>query len=63
MNMEKITLEFNAQQLEILNMSLLEIPYKLSAPIINNINSQIKNQIEKNQTTQENNNTFLDSVN
>jgi hypothetical protein len=61
--MNKITLEFNEQQLDILNVALMEIPYKLSAPIINNINLQIKSQIEKNQTAQENNNTFLDSVN
>jgi hypothetical protein len=37
-------LEFNAQQLQILNAALVEFPYKMSAPLINHINQQIKEQ-------------------
>lgn len=39
-------IEFNEQQLVILNSALLELPYRIAAPLINNINEQIKqNQI------------------
>lgn len=37
-------LEFNEQQLSILNAALVELPYRVSAPLINHINHQIQEQ-------------------
>ena len=37
-------LEFNEQQLSILNAAIVELPYRISAPLINHINQQIKEQ-------------------
>jgi hypothetical protein len=37
-------LEFNDQQLQVLNAALVEIPYRMAAPLIQHINQQIKEQ-------------------
>ena len=37
-------LEFNEQQLSVLNAAIVELPYRISAPLINYINQQIKEQ-------------------
>jgi len=37
-------IEFNEQQLGILNAALVELPYRISAPLINHINQQIQEQ-------------------
>lgn len=37
-------LEFNEQQLSILNAALVELPFRISAPLINHINHQIQEQ-------------------
>jgi hypothetical protein len=37
-------LEFNAQQLQILNAALVELPFRVSAPLIQEINRQLKEQ-------------------
>jgi hypothetical protein len=37
-------LEFNEQQLVVLNAALVELPFRISAPLINHINQQIKIQ-------------------
>ena len=37
-------IEFNEQQLSILNAALVELPFRISAPLINHINQQIKEQ-------------------
>lgn len=37
-------LEFNEQQLSILNAAIVELPYRISAPLINHINQQIQEQ-------------------
>lgn len=37
-------LEFNEQQLSVLNAALIELPYRISAPLINHINQQISEQ-------------------
>jgi hypothetical protein len=37
-------LEFNEQQLQVLNAALVELPFRISAPLINHINQQIKMQ-------------------
>lgn len=40
----KMKLEFNEQQLSVLNAALIELPYRISAPLINHINQQIQEQ-------------------
>jgi hypothetical protein len=37
-------IEFNEQQLQVLSAALVELPYRMSAPLINHINQQIKEQ-------------------
>jgi hypothetical protein len=37
-------IEFNEQQLQVLNAALVELPYRMAAPLINHINQQIKEQ-------------------
>jgi len=37
-------LEFNEQQLSVLNAAIVELPYRISAPMINHINQQIQEQ-------------------
>ena len=37
-------LEFNEQQLQVLNAALVELPFRISAPLINHINQQIQEQ-------------------
>lgn len=45
-NMNTITLTFTQEQLQILNVALVEIPYRVAAPLISDINKQIKDQAE-----------------
>ncbi len=42
-------IQFNEQQLNILNAALIEMPYRLSAPLISHINKQIQEQLNSNQ--------------
>jgi hypothetical protein len=37
-------LEFNEQQLAILNAALVELPFRVAAPVIQHINNQIAEQ-------------------
>jgi hypothetical protein len=37
-------IELNEQQLQVLNAALVELPYRMAAPLINHINQQIKEQ-------------------
>jgi 16S rRNA A1518/A1519 N6-dimethyltransferase RsmA/KsgA/DIM1 with predicted DNA glycosylase/AP lyase activity len=37
-------LEFNEQQLQVLNAAIVELPYRISAPLVNHINHQIQQQ-------------------
>jgi hypothetical protein len=37
-------IEFNEQQLQVLNAALVELPYRVAAPLIAHINQQIKEQ-------------------
>lgn len=39
-------IEFNEQQLGILNVALAEIPYRMAAPLIAHINQQIQEQLK-----------------
>lgn len=45
--MSAITLSFTQEQLQVLNAALLEVPYRLAAPLISSINSQIQQQFNK----------------
>lgn len=44
--MKTFQLTFNEQQLQVLSNALIEIPYKLSAPLIADINLQIQKQFD-----------------
>lgn len=44
--MKKFTLEFTQDQLKVLNDALVEMPFKVSAPIIQHINMQIQRQFD-----------------
>lgn len=37
-------IEFNEQQLSILNAAIVELPYRIATPLIQHINQQIKEQ-------------------
>jgi hypothetical protein len=37
-------IEFNEQQLQVLSAALVELPFRVSAPLINHINNQIAQQ-------------------
>jgi len=39
-------IELNDQQLQVLSAALIEIPYRIAAPLISHINQQIQNQKE-----------------
>lgn len=45
--MKTITLTFTQEQLHILNTAIGEIPYRVAAPLIGNINSQIQRQFDE----------------
>lgn len=40
--MKTYTIEFNEQQLQVLNALLIEAPYRVAAPVVNHINAQIQ---------------------
>lgn len=42
---KSFTLTFTTQDLDILSKSLVELPFKIAAPIIDNINKQIQEQL------------------
>lgn len=35
-------IEFNTQQMQVLNAALIKMPYEISAPVINHINAEIQ---------------------
>lgn len=39
-------IEFNEQQLSVLNAALVEIPFRIAAPLIAHINQQIQEQLK-----------------
>ena len=39
-----MNVKFNEQQLQVLNAAIVELPYRLSAPLIQHINQQISEQ-------------------
>jgi hypothetical protein len=44
-------IEFNDQQLQVLNAALVEIPYRVAAPLIQHINQQIQEQFNSESPT------------
>ena len=42
--MEKVTLDFNHQHLSVLSDALINLPYRIAAPVIDSINMQIMKQ-------------------
>lgn len=45
--MKPITLSFTQEQLQVLNAALVEVPYRVAAPLISSINSQIQRQFDQ----------------
>jgi len=45
--MKPITLTFTQEQLQVLNAALGDIPYRVAAPLIASINSQIQQQFNQ----------------
>jgi hypothetical protein len=45
--MKAITLTLTQEQLQVLNAALGEIPYRVAAPLIGSINSQIQRQFDQ----------------
>jgi hypothetical protein len=45
--MKPITLTFTQEQLQVLNAALGEVPYRVAAPLIASINSQIQRQFNQ----------------
>jgi hypothetical protein len=45
--MKTVTLTLTQEQLQVLNAALLEVPYRLAAPLISSINSQIQQQFNQ----------------
>jgi hypothetical protein len=45
--MKTVTLTFTQEQLHILNAALGDVPYRVAAPLIASINSQIQRQFQR----------------
>ena len=45
--MKTITLTFTQEQLQVLNAALGDVPYRVAAPLIASINSQIQQQFNQ----------------
>ena len=44
--MTSITLTFTQQQLSVLNQALVELPFRVAAPLIQHINAEIQRQVD-----------------
>jgi hypothetical protein len=44
--MKTVTLTFTQDQLKVLNDGLVELPFRMAAPLIQHINSQIQRQFD-----------------
>lgn len=44
--MKKLNLSFTQEQLGVINAALMEAPYRVAAPLIQDINSQIQRQFD-----------------
>lgn len=45
--MKMVTLEFSHEQLALINAALMEVPYRLAAPVIGHINGQIQKAFDR----------------
>jgi hypothetical protein len=45
--MKKFSLEFSQDQLNVLNQALIELPFRIAAPLIQQINMQIQKQFDE----------------
>jgi hypothetical protein len=43
--MNEVTITFNEEQLRVLNDALVQLSYRVAAPVINHINVQIQRQL------------------
>lgn len=50
--MNLVALSFTQEQLHVLNSALVEIPYRVAAPLIASINSQLQQQFDKREEQQ-----------
>ncbi len=55
-------LTLNEQDLDIVSMALVELPYKIAAPLILKINSQISEQNKKNEKENKINKSFPSKI-
>jgi len=53
--MEKVTLEFTNQEVEVIFRGLLELPSKFSLPVIQEMEKQLKDKKEINESTDKQN--------
>ena len=53
--MEKVIIEFNRQHMSVISDALLNLPYRISAPVIDEINRQIIEQQATNETIKSDN--------
>lgn len=44
--MDKVTITFTPEQLQVLDMALRELPYKHAAPLVSHINAEIQKQAQ-----------------
>jgi hypothetical protein len=44
--MKQVHISFTPQQLEVVNEGLVNLPFKISAPLISHINAEIQKQFE-----------------
>ena len=51
-NKMNVNLIFTQEQLSIVNAALMEMPFKIAAPLINDINNQIQKQLDVNEQRQ-----------
>mgnify|MGYP003652110959 FL=1 len=51
-NKMNVNLTFTQEQLSIVNAALMEMPFKIAAPLINDINNQIQKQLDVNEQRQ-----------
>jgi hypothetical protein len=43
----KLILSFNKEQMTVLNTALIELPFKIAAPLIQEINAQVQRQFDE----------------
>lgn len=44
--MKNVVIEFNEQQMQVLNAALVELPYRMASPLIAYINSEVQKNFD-----------------